>query len=281
MVYVLNINGGRVNKRFLKEFVFFLCRRMSNNDIDWSGSNSKMLYVYSARIVDKLIRANNRTFWPDGKTFKCRLAKPMRSDDVMCTNYNNSGIHRDYYQPSRRYYQQQQNYYYTDNVSKYDYHRDYYNTNNGRSSLSRHCFDAINDSSKDAIINSDKTALSPPLYMPSPPSKTAATVQSSASDNTLILPTPPSLMTKLFNQNEQQQLQQQHQYYQQQQRNKSPTPPIATVEDNKKNKENVVNNDNNDDDDNWYTNFVDVDIGQDDFDSMDELQSHVQLLKCI
>lgn len=77
-MYVFYINGGRVEKRFGREFVNYVCGGKIKQDIKADECTRKRVVVRSRYAAKKLLEANNRVYWPDGTLFQCKLMKPDR-----------------------------------------------------------------------------------------------------------------------------------------------------------------------------------------------------------
>lgn len=73
MPYVVNFNGGNIEKKFTREFLNFVCNNEINDAVLWHNCTRKRLIVTSRRAVDQLLALNKRVFWPEGKVFRCYL----------------------------------------------------------------------------------------------------------------------------------------------------------------------------------------------------------------
>ncbi|AIE47853.1 lef6 [Peridroma alphabaculovirus] len=78
-MYVFRINGGRVEKRFGREFINYICGGKIKRDLKSNECTRKRIVVTTRYAADKLLAAHRRAVWPDGTTFECELQRRRRT----------------------------------------------------------------------------------------------------------------------------------------------------------------------------------------------------------
>jgi uncharacterized protein YaiI (UPF0178 family) len=75
MTFYLYINGGDFEKNFAREFIRHICGGgpIVDDQIIWRVCTRKRLILTSPELVDRLLRVNQKVFWPNGQLFKCKL----------------------------------------------------------------------------------------------------------------------------------------------------------------------------------------------------------------
>lgn len=75
MTFFLYINGGDFEKNFAREFIRHICGGgpIIDDQIIWRVCTRKRLILTSPELVDRLLRVNQKVFWPNGQLFKCKL----------------------------------------------------------------------------------------------------------------------------------------------------------------------------------------------------------------
>ncbi|AKN80628.1 Late expression factor 6 [Perigonia lusca single nucleopolyhedrovirus] len=84
------INGATVEKKFAREFIDYICGGDIAHDIVWDQCTRKRLIVMGQYAAKRLLHANSRYYWPDGRVFKCKIIK----DDIDDVNDDINGNKR-------------------------------------------------------------------------------------------------------------------------------------------------------------------------------------------